>query len=136
MVFIHYITLLRSIGIPFHVAGSTTEKVWVCIAAGNVSEIQNEPWGTNRRANGSLFHKEGPTIESARLCLVDVRAKETRSTSVPLSGWSGDGVPEVGQQRSACRPEQGPTDTYRPGQQIASNPEYDPLLEGWPVEYI
>ena len=41
-------------------------------------------------------------------------------------------VTEVDSKDLAGRPEQGPADNSRRG----CNPEYDPLLEGKPVEYI
>src|SRR6218665_4149116 len=44
----------------------------------NVSE---RTLGSNRRANGSQFHTEGPTTENARVCPVKVGAKGTRVLS-------------------------------------------------------
>src|SRR6218665_186792 len=45
-----------------------------------------------RRANGSLFHTEGPTTENAQVCLVEVqvRAKGSKSTPMSLSAGSCD----------------------------------------------
>jgi len=45
---------------------------------------------SNRCANGSPFHTEGPTTKNARVCLVNVQAKGTKGTPVPLSGGSCD----------------------------------------------
>ena len=45
----------------------------------NVSEIT---LGSNRSANGSPFLKVRPTIENAWFCLVELRAKGTKSTQI------------------------------------------------------
>ena len=42
--------------------------------------------GSNRSVNESPFHTEGPTTENARVCLMEVQPKETKSTSGTQDG--------------------------------------------------